>query len=154
MTKTRCPMSLSVKLNQIKPDYTSVITNSSAKTTDMASLSNAILTGNAEGTSLLASSGMGSLTKTVLGSGSGSSTLSDYAAIKNGSYGKLLKAYYKEKEAENETSKETSGEDQKTNEENSKEISSRSSADTIYTDDGKRAATLADSLSSIFNEKI
>ena len=147
-------MSLSVKLNQIKPDYTSVITNSSAKTTDMASLSNAILTGNAEGPSLLASSDMSFLTKTVLGSGSGSSTLSDYAAIKNGSYGKLLKAYYKEKEAENETSKETSGEDQKTNEENSKEISSRSSADTIYTDDGKKAATLADSLSSIFNEKI
>lgn len=151
-------MSLSVKLNQIKPDYTSVITNSTAKATDMASLSNTILTGNSEGTSLLGSSDMSSLTKTMLGSGTGSSTLSDYAAIKNGSYGKLLKAYYKEKETSKENtkeiSKETSKEDPESNGENSKEVSSKSSADTIYSDDGKKASSLADSLSSILDEKV
>ena len=122
-------MSLSVKLNQIKPDYTSVITNSTAKTTDMASLSNTILTGNSEGTSLLGSSDMSSLTKTMLGSGTGSSTLSDYAAIKNGSYGKLLKAYYKEKEAEKDSEKAPKKESEK-------------------------ASTLSDSLSSVIDEKI
>ena len=122
-------MSLSVKLNQIKPDYTSVITNSTAKATDMASLSNTILTGNSEGTSLLGSSDMSSLTKTMLGSGSGSSTLSDYAAIKNGSYGKLLKAYYKEKEAEKDSEKAPKKESEK-------------------------ASTLSDSLSSVIDKKI
>ncbi|MGN0411728.1 MAG: hypothetical protein ACI4FV_01730 [Lachnospiraceae bacterium] len=122
-------MSLSVKLNQIKPDYTSVITNSTAKATDMASLSNTILTGNSEGTSLLGSSDMSSLTKTMLGSGTGSSTLSDYAAIKNGSYGKLLKAYYKEKEAEKDSEKAPKKESEK-------------------------ASTLSDSLSSVIDEKI
>ena len=136
-------MSLSVKLNQIKPDYTSVITNSTAKATDMASLSNAILTGNTEGTSLLGSSDMGSLTKTMLGSGSGSSMLSDHAAIKNGSYGKLLKAYYKEKEAEKETSKEST-----------KGTSKEASADTMYTEHGEKVFALADSLSSILDHKI
>ena len=38
---------------------------------------------------------MNNLTKTMLGGG-GDNTLIDYAAIKNGSYGKLLKAYYSE----------------------------------------------------------
>lgn len=126
-------MSLSVKLNQIKPDYTSVITNSTAKTTDMSSLSNTVLTGNSNGTSLLGSSDMSSLTKTMLGSGSGSSTLSDYAAIKNGSYGKLLKAYYKEKEAEKESEKE---------------------AEKTSKKESEKASTLSDSLSSVIDEKV
>lgn len=89
-------MSLSVNLNQIKPDYTSVIASSTAKHTNMAKLSNTILTGNTEGVSLLGSSDMSSLTKTMLGSGNGNTQLTDYAAIKNGSYGKLMKAYCKE----------------------------------------------------------
>ena len=109
-------MSLSVNLNQIKPDYTSVIASSTAKHTNMAKLSNTILTGNTEGVSLLGSSDMSSLTKTMLGSGNGNTQLTDYAAIKNGSYGKLMKAYYKElaesKNSEKEGTEKT-GKDEK-----------------------------------------
>ena len=64
---------------------------------NMANLTATVL--GASGSSLLGDSDMSSLTKTVLGNGSGNSMISDYAAIKDGSYGKLLKAYYAEKEA-------------------------------------------------------
>ncbi len=67
-------MSLTV---QMKPDHTSVITRSMQKL------------GSNGGTD------MNNLTKTMLGGG-GDNTLIDYTAIKNGSYGKLLKAYYSE----------------------------------------------------------
>ena len=41
---------------------------------------------------------------TQASSTSGSFSLSDYAAIKNGSYGKLLKAYYAKQDAEKASS--------------------------------------------------
>ncbi len=47
------------------------------------------------------SSDMRSLTNAALGLSSGSSLLSDYASIKNGSYTKLLKAYYNKVESKN-----------------------------------------------------
>ena len=51
-------------------------------------------------------SGASNIYSTLLGGGTtggtGASTLlSDYASIKNGSYGKLLKAYYAKQDAEN-----------------------------------------------------
>ena len=67
-------MSLTV---QMKPDYTNVVTRSMQKL------------GSNGGTD------MNNLTKTMLGGG-GDNTLIDYTAIKNGSYGKLLKAHYSE----------------------------------------------------------
>lgn len=95
-----------------KTDYTSIITGSLASqkksnTSDLASL-----------------------TKTMMG-GSGDSTLADYAAIKNGSYGKLLKAYYSEVEADKKAesssdSKKTDSKDSDSKKTDSKEKTTES----------------------------
>lgn len=77
----------------INSNYTSFLNSKN----NMANLTATVL--GSSGSSILGDSDMSSLTKTVLGSGNGSSLLSDYASIKDGSYGKLLKAYYAEKEA-------------------------------------------------------
>lgn len=127
-------MSLSVNLNQIKPDYTSVVAGSTTKHTNMEKLSNTILTGNTEGVSLLGSSDMSTLTKTMLGSGSGNSQLTDYAAIKNGSYGKLMKAYYKELAESQKSEKETAEKGEK---ETSKETSKIDTPNTTVSIDTK-----------------
>lgn len=112
-------MSLTV---QMKNDYSSLITQS------LQTL------GSSSG------SDMASLTKTMLGQG-GDNTLADYAAIKNGSYGKLLKAYYAEV-----------GNADKESAEDSEEEDSTSSTDTLYDVTASKIQGLSDSISTLFDE--
>ena len=130
-------MSLTV---QMKPDYTNVVTRSMQKL------------GSNGGTD------MTNLTKTMLGGG-GDNTLIDYTAIKNGSYGKLLKAYYSEvPDADKKT---TTKEDKKTNKKAElvqdalqNKSSSKSSTDTTYNAMADKIKNLSESVSTLFNESI
>lgn len=129
-------MSLTV---QMKPDYTNVVTRSTQKL------------GSNGGTD------MTSLTKTMLGGG-GDNTLIDYAAIKNGSYGKLLKAYYSE----------VPGADTKKAIKEEKDVnkkaelvqdalqgsSGKTSTDTTYNAMADKIKNLSESVSTLFNESI
>lgn len=129
-------MSLTV---QMKPDYSSVITRSMQKL------------GSNGGTD------MTNLTKTMLGGG-GDNTLIDYAALKNGSYGKLLKAYYSE--VPDSDTKKTVKEDKTTNkkvelvQDALKNNSSKSSTDTTYNAMADKVKNLSESVSTLFNESI
>lgn len=131
-------MSLTV---QMMPNYTTdIITRSTQKL------------GSTGGTD------MNNLTKTMLGGG-GDNTLIDYAAIKNGSYGKLLKAYYSEVE-DPDTKKTTKKEEETTNKKaelvqdalNKK--SEKSSTDTTYNAMADKIKNLSESVSTLFNESI
>lgn len=129
-------MSLTV---QMKPDYSSVITRSMQKL------------GSNGGTD------MANLTKTMLGGG-GDNTLIDYAALKNGSYGKLLKAYYSE--VPDSDTKKPVKEDKTTNkkvelvQDALKNNSSKSSTDTTYNAMADKVKNLSESVSTLFNESI
>jgi len=130
-------MSLTI---QMKNDYTNVITRSLQK---LGSSNNGDMT---------------SLTKTMLGQG-GDNTLSDYAAIKNGSYGKLLKAYYTE--VEDADTKKTIKEEKDVN----KKVqlvqdaiegknNNSSSADTTYNMTAEKVNALSEQVSTLFNQYI
>lgn len=129
-------MSLTV---QMKPDYTNVVTRSMQKL------------GSNGGTD------MTSLTKTMLGQG-GDNTLIDYAAIKNGSYGKLMKAYYSEvpgadakkaiKEEKDVNKKAELVQDALQNK------SGKTSTDTTYNATADKIKNLSESVSTLFNESI
>lgn len=132
-------MSLTV---QMKPDHTSVITRSMQKL------------GSNGGTD------MNNLTKTMLGGG-GDNTLIDYTAIKNGSYGKLLKAYYSEvpdsdtKKAvkkEKDVNKKVELVQDAINGKSSN--SSKTSTDTTYNAMADKVKNLSESVSTLFNESI
>lgn len=131
-------MSLTV---QMKPDHTSIVTRSMQK---------------------LGSNGgsdMTSLTKTMLGQG-GDNTLIDYAAIKNGSYGKLMKAYYSE--VPGADTKKAIKEEKDVNKKaelvqealGNKSKSSKSSTDTTYNATAEKIKNLSESVSTLFNESI
>lgn len=130
-------MSLTV---QMKPDYTTdVITRSMQKL------------GSNGGTD------MNNLTKTMLGGG-GDNTLIDYAAIKNGSYGKLLKAYYTE--VDDADTKKAIKEEKDVNKKaelvqnalNKKP--EKSSTDTTYNAMADKIKNLSESVSTLFNESV
>ncbi len=129
-------MSLTV---QMKTDYSNVITRSMQP----------ISAGN--------STDMNGLTKTMLGGG-GDNTLIDYAALKNGSYGKLLKAYYSEVGGE-ETPKKAVAEDEKTTNKKVELVqdalngksSSKSSTDSTYNVTAEKINALSDQVSTLFN---
>ena len=132
-------MSLTV---QMKPDYTNVVTRSMQKL------------GSNGGTD------MNNLTKTMLGGG-GDNTLIDYTAIKNGSYGKLLKAYYSEVPDAN--TKKAVKEEKDVNKiaelvqdalQNKSSNSSKSSTDTTYNAMADKIKNLSESVSTLFNESI
>lgn len=129
-------MSLTV---QMKPDYTNVVTRSLQKL------------GSNGGTD------MNNLTKTMLGGG-GDNTLIDYAAIKNGSYGKLVKAYYAEvpgadtkKALKEETDVNKKAELVQDAIQNK---SGKTSTDTTYNAMADKIKSLSDSVSTLFNESI
>lgn len=130
-------MSLTV---QMKPDYTTdVITRSMQKL------------GSNGGTD------MNNLTKTMLGGG-GDNTLIDYAAIKNGSYGKLLKAYYTE--VDGADTKKAIKEEKDVNKKAElvqdalSKKSEKSSTDTTYNAMADKVKNLSESVSTLFNESI
>lgn len=129
-------MSLTV---QMKPDYTSVVTRSMQKL------------GSNGGTD------MTNLTKTMLGGG-GDNTLIDYAALKNGSYGKLLKAYYSE--VPDADTKKAVKEDKTGNkkvelvQDALQNKSSKTSTDTTYNAMADKVKNLSESVSTLFNESI
>ena len=132
-------MSLTV---QMKPDYTNVVTRSMQKL------------GSNGGTD------MNNLTKTMLGGG-GDNTLIDYTAIKNGSYGKLLKAYHSE--VPDADTKKAVKEEKDVNKkaelvqdalQNKSSNSSKSSTDTTYNAMADKIKNLSESVSTLFNESI
>ena len=128
-------MSLTV---QMKPDYTSVVTRSMQKL------------GSNGGTD------MTNLTKTMLGGG-GDNTLIDYTAIKNGSYGKLLKAYYSEvPEADTKKALKEEVKNKKLElvQDALEGKSSKSSTDTTYNAMADKIKNLSDSVSTLFNESV
>ena len=128
-------MSLTV---QMKPDYTSVVTRSMQKL------------GSNGGTD------MTNLTKTMLGGG-GDNPLIDYTAIKNGSYGKLLKAYYSEvPEADTKKALKEEVKNKKVElvQDALEGKSSKSSTDTTYNAMADKIKNLSDSVSTLFNESV
>ncbi len=128
-------MSLTV---QMKPDYTSVVTRSMQKL------------GSNGGTD------MTNLTKTMLGGG-GDNTLIDYTAIKNGSYGKLLKAYYSEvPEADTKKALKEEVKNKKVElvQDALEGKSSKSSTDTTYNAMADKIKNLSDSVSTLFNKSV
>lgn len=128
-------MSLTV---QMKPDYTSVVTRSMQKL------------GSNGGTD------MTNLTKTMLGGG-GDNTLIDYTAIKNGSYGKLLKAYYSEvPEADTKKALKEEVKNKKVElvQDALEGKYSKSSTDTTYNAMADKIKNLSDSVSTLFNESV
>jgi len=123
----------------MKPDYTTdVITRSMQKL------------GSNGGTD------MNNLTKTMLGGG-GDNTLIDYTAIKNGSYGKLLKAYYSEVDGA-DTKKAIKEEVKNKKVELVQEAldnkSGKTSTDTTYNAMADKIKNLSESVSTLFNESI
>lgn len=130
-------MSLTVKM---MPDYTTdVVTRSMQKL------------GSNGGTD------MNNLTKTMLGGG-GDNTLIDYAAIKNGSYGKLLKAYYSE--VDDADPKKAIKEEKDVNKKAElvqdalSKKPEKSSTDTTYNAMADKVKNLSESVSTLFNESI
>ena len=95
-------MSLNINASGRNYQFSSKQEQKIASITNKASMVSCLMGG---GSSLLGGTSMANLTNTVLGGG-GDNTLADYASLKNGSYGKLMKAYYKEaeKESKGETS--------------------------------------------------
>lgn len=155
-------MSISIKA---KTDYTGMLNNLSSSSS-ISGLTNSVTTGKANGGSAFNSaSSMSSLTKNVIGAGSGSTTLSDYAAIKNGSYAKLMKAYYAEVKSDKSTRTEKDTKSDK-NVKTDKDIkaetskgeddsssSSSSAVNKSYNSKGS-STTMADALSSMYNQYI
>ena len=99
---------------------------------------------------------MNNLTKTMLGGG-GDNTLIDYAAIKNGSYGKLLKAYYSEvDDADTKKAIKEKAANKKAElvQDALSKKSEKSSTDTTYNAMADKIKNLSDSVSTLFNESI
>lgn len=100
---------------------------------------------------------MNNLTKTMLGGG-GDNTLIDYAALKNGSYGKLLKAYYSEVEDPDtkkaEKREETGNKKAELVQDALNKKSEKSSTDTTYNAMADKIKNLSESVSTLFNESI
>ena len=99
---------------------------------------------------------MNNLTKTMLGGG-GDNTLIDYAAIKNGSYGKLLKAYYSDgDDADTKKAIKEQAENKKAElvQDALSKKSEKSSTDTTYNAMADKIKNLSDSVSTLFNESI
>ncbi len=97
---------------------------------------------------------MNNLTKTMLGGG-GDNTLIDYAAIKNGSYGKLLKAYYSEvDDADTKKAIKEEAANKKAEQDALSKKSEKSSTDTTYNAMADKIKNLSDSVSTLFNESI
>lgn len=99
---------------------------------------------------------MNNLTKTMLGGG-GDNTLIDYAAIKNGSYGKLLKAYYSEvdgADTKKALKEEAANKKAELVQEALSKKSEKSSTDTTYNAMADKIKNLSDSVSTLFNESI
>ena len=99
---------------------------------------------------------MNNLTKTMLGGG-GDNTLIDYAAIKNGSYGKLLKAYYSEvDDADTKKAIKEYAAIKKAElvQDALSKKSEKSSTDTTYNAMADKIKNLSDSVSTLFNESI
>ena len=99
---------------------------------------------------------MNNLTKTMLGGG-GDNTLIDYAAIKNGSYGKLLKAYYSEvddADTKKAIKEEAANKKAELVQDALSKKSEKSSTDTTYNAMEDKIKNLSDSVSTLFNESI
>ena len=99
---------------------------------------------------------MNNLTKTMLGGG-GDNTLIDYAAIKNGSYGKMLKAYYSEvDDADTKKAIKEDAANKKAElvQDALSKKSEKSSTDTTYNAMADKIKNLSDSVSTLFNESI
>lgn len=99
---------------------------------------------------------MNNLTKTMLGGG-GDKTLIDYAAIKNGSYGKLLKAYYSEvddADTKKAIKEEAANKKAELVQDALSKKSEKSSTDTTYNAMADKIKNLSDSVSTLFNESI
>ena len=96
---------------------------------------------------------MNNLTKTMLGGG-GDNTLIDYAAIKNGSYGKLLKAYYSEvddADTKKAIKEEAANKKAELVQDALSKKSEKSSTDTTYNAMADKIKNLSDSVSTLFN---
>ena len=99
---------------------------------------------------------MNNLTKTMLGGG-GDNTLIDYAAIKNGSYGNLLKAYYSEvddADTKKAIKEEAANKKAELVQDALSKKSEKSSTDTTYNAMADKIKNLSDSVSTLFNESI
>ena len=99
---------------------------------------------------------MNNLTKTMLGGG-GDNTLIDYAAIKNGSYAKLLKAYYSEvddADTKKAIKEEAANKKAELVQDALSKKSEKSSTDTTYNAMADKIKNLSDSVSTLFNESI
>ena len=99
---------------------------------------------------------MNNLTKTMLGGG-GDNTLIDYAAIKNGSYGKLLKAYYSEvddADTKKAIKEEAANKKAELVQDALSKKSEKSSTDTTYNAMADKIKNQSDSVSTLFNESI
>ena len=99
---------------------------------------------------------MNNLTKTMLGGG-GDNTLIDYAAIKNGSYGKLLKAYYSDvddADTKKAIKEEAANKKAELVQDALSKKSEKSSTDTTYNAMADKIKNLSDSVSTLFNESI
>ena len=99
---------------------------------------------------------MNNLTKTMLGGG-GDNTMIDYAAIKNGSYGKLLKAYYSEvddADTKKAIKEEAANKKAELVQDALSKKSEKSSTDTTYNAMADKIKNLSDSVSTLFNESI
>ena len=99
---------------------------------------------------------MNNLTKTMLGGG-GDNTLIDYDAIKNGSYGKLLKAYYSEvddADTKKAIKEEAANKKAELVQDALSKKSEKSSTDTTYNAMADKIKNLSDSVSTLFNESI
>ena len=99
---------------------------------------------------------MNNLTKTMLGGG-GDNTLIDYAAIKNGSYGKLLKAYYSEvddADTKKAIKEEAANKKAELVQDALSKKSEKSSTDTTYNAMADKIKNLSDSVSTLFNESV
>lgn len=90
--------------------------------------------------------------------GGGDNTLIDYAAIKNGSYGKLLKAYYTE--VDDADPKKAIKEEKDVNKKAElvqdalSKKPEKSSTDTTYNAMADKVKNLSESVSTLFNESI
>ncbi len=89
--------------------------------------------------------------------GGGDNTLIDYAAIKNGSYGKLLKAYYSEvddADTKKAIKEEAANKKAELVQDALSKKSEKSSTDTTYNAMADKIKNLSDSVSTLFNESI
>jgi hypothetical protein len=100
---------------------------SNASKSSNANITNAVLGGSSF---LAGTNNMADLTNSVIGGSKGTSVLTDYALVKSGSYGKLLKAYYASAADETKVSKV------------SEEESSKNETGAVYDEKGSKATQI------------